>query len=181
MDEVGRGCLAGPVFAAAVALKQEACWPDSKTLPPHQREKVARDIKSTCLFYGLGVASVEEIDRLNILQSSLLAMRRAVHNLPCSSGHVLVDGLFQIPDLSAGFCQTCFVKGDRLMSPIGAASTLAKVERDQWMRDQDQKFPGYEFSSHKGYGTPRHKSLIAQRGPSPLHRRHFRGVKEYWT
>ena len=127
----------------------------------------------------MGWASVEEIDELNILQASLLAMQRAVLALGIDSGHILIDGIFKIPGMGTGFKQSTFVKGDLRVAPISAASIVAKVARDTLMNDYGVQFPRYGFDRHKGYSTIEHKSAIQQYGPLQVHRKSFSGVKEY--
>ena len=178
VDEAGRGCLAGPVFSAAVILKSDEKYPDSKQVSPEKRKELADRIMSKHLF-AVGTADVNEIENFNILQAALLSMKRALLQLPIQKGHVLVDGHFLIPNLSNAFHQTAFIKGDQRLSPIAAASIIAKVKRDEWISRQDKKYPQYGFSSHKGYATVQHRKAIAQYGPCPLHRKYFAGVKEY--
>ena len=180
VDEVGRGCLAGPVYAAAVIFRSEELSnlvTDSKLLSEERREELAAKILRAHQV-GIGSASVEEIDELNILQASLLAMKRAVESLGVSGCHVLVDGNQKIPGLR-GFQQTAIVKGDLRVAPISAASIVAKVTRDRLMKELGEKFPHYGFEAHKGYSTPNHKESIVQHGPCEWHRKSFAGVKEY--
>lgn len=180
VDEVGRGCLAGPVYAAAVIFKSDALADlvtDSKLLSEERREELATLILNEHSV-GIGSASVEEIDELNILQASLLAMKRAIGNLNIKTGHVLVDGNIKIPDLK-GFEQTTFIKGDLRVAPISAASIVAKVTRDRLMKDLGVKYPVYGFETHKGYSTAVHKESIVTHGPCIIHRKSFSGVKEY--
>ncbi len=183
VDEVGRGCLAGPVVAAAACLQSdELCegLKDSKLMSEKQREELAPLIQIKHLV-GIGFASVEEIDELNILQASLLAMKRAVLNLDLKmakpTGRLLVDGTFQVPGLSMP--QATFIKGDLRVAPISAASIVAKVYRDQWMKKIGQDFPYYGFQAHKGYGSKQHKQAIIEHGPCEWHRKTFRGVREF--
>jgi len=176
VDEVGRGCLAGPVFSATVILKRKEYYPDSKQVSFEKRQKLASAIMSEHI-YSIGVAHVEEIESMNILQAAFLSMKRALSRLPISKGYVLVDGIIPIPNLS--FPQTAVVKGDRIFSPIAAASIVAKVKRDEWISKMDQKYPQYGFSKHKGYGTNQHKEAILKHGPCPLHRKSFKGVREF--
>jgi len=129
---------------------------------------------------GIGFASVEEIDRLNIFRATFLAMKRALADLGLNSGHVLVDGKFSIPDL-AGYAQTPLIKGDLRAEPIAAASIVAKVTRDLLMQSLAGEFGGYGFEKHKGYATVEHRTAIAKRGPCPIHRKTFGGVKEFLT
>lgn len=184
VDEVGRGCLAGSVYAAAVILSSEIDrfeWyqdlTDSKKLSESRREELANKIISTQQV-SIAFATVEEIDEINILKASLLAMHRAVLGLKVRFGHVAVDGNFKIPNLK-NFEQTCFIKGDLRVSPISAASIVAKVARDQYMKELSINVPQYGFDIHKGYGTPQHRDLIKQFGPSLFHRKTFAGVKEF--
>ena len=177
VDEAGRGCLAGPVFAGAVILNfPEKFW-DSKSLTPQRREELAQTIKDRHR-YGVGTASVEEIDTLNIHQASLLAMKRAVKNLNIKGGHLLIDGKFTIQGLK-NFSQTPLIKGDQRTDPIMAASIIAKTERDKLLRSFQKDYPKYLFEEHKGYATKKHKAAIQQYGPCPLHRKSFSGVREY--
>lgn len=181
VDEVGRGCLAGRVYAAAVILdpnKDNSLFRDSKLVSESQREELADWIKIEAP-YGIGFATVEEIAELNILHASLLAMKRAVEALKVQSGHILVDGNKEIPNLMS-FEQTALVKGDQRAAPISAASILAKVERDHYIRQYGEKYPEYGFSEHKAYATKIHKEAIEKWGPTKEHRQHFAGVKEYW-
>ena len=180
VDEVGRGCLAGPVYAAAVIFDSgelQNTVTDSKLLSEERREELALLIKEKHKV-GIGYATVEEIDEINILQASLLAMKRAIENLGVTSGHVLVDGNQKIPNL-VGFEQTTVIKGDLRAAPISAASIVAKVTRDNLMKDLGAKFPVYGFQEHKGYSTPVHKKSIVENGPCDHHRKSFAGVKEY--
>lgn len=180
VDEAGRGCLAGPVYAAAVIIKdfsQISDYTDSKLLSPDQRQYLAKDIMTRQQF-GVGSASQAEVDTLNILQAALLAMKRAVLKLNIISGTVLVDGKFQIPCMK-GFDQIPLIKGELRATPIAAASIVAKVARDQKMLDLAKEYPKYGFEVHKGYATKRHKQAISQFGPCLEHRKTFTGVKEY--
>jgi ribonuclease HII len=178
VDEAGRGCLAGPVVAAAVILdesKQVRGLTDSKLVPEPRREKLFERIIKVHRI-GVGIASAQEIDEINILQASFLAMRRALEVLGCVSGHVLVDGHLRIPSLSTDFIQTAVVKGDLRCRPISAASIVAKVTRDRIMRELAKEFPSYGFEVHKGYGTLYHRERLDEVGPCREHRRTFRGV-----
>lgn len=180
VDEVGRGCLAGPVFAAAVVLRSDVGvehFTDSKLISEIRREELASLILQEHLV-GIGSASVQEIDEINILNASLLAMKRAVAALKVKSGHVLVDGNKKIPQLR-GFEQTTVIKGDLRVAPISAASIVAKVTRDRLMKDLALEYPLYGFEEHKGYSTPGHKATIVSHGPCIIHRRTFAGVKEH--
>lgn len=183
VDEVGRGCLAGPVYAAAVIIRQDFPYQhftDSKVLSAKRREELSLEIKSHHMA-ALGFASVDEIEKINILQASLLAMKRAIENLGVKSGHVLVDGHQKIPGLPMGLAQSTLIKGDLRAEPVAAASIVAKVARDFLMVQLDEKYPGYGFAKHKGYGTSDHREAIAQLGPTDQHRRLFAGVKEHLT
>lgn len=178
VDEVGRGCLAGPVVAAAVILSrsQKNLFFDSKALPEKRREELFDLIKKEHR-WAVGFATVAEINRINIFHASLLAMRRAVQGLGLiGGGHVLVDGKFRIPRMSRAFEQTALVKGDSRCEVISAASIAAKVTRDRFMKQLAEKFPDYGFEIHKGYGTPLHRDMLAAVGPCKFHRLHFRGV-----
>ena len=180
VDEVGRGCLAGPVYASAVVInpqKNYSHYTDSKALSAKQREILCKDIQAHHEFCT-AFASVDEIANINILQASLLAMKRAILALGYTSGHILVDGKQEIPDLP-GFEQTNLIKGDLRAAPIAAASIVAKVTRDQLMVEAAKEFPEYGFEKHKGYGTQLHKKAIAQFGPCHFHRSSFAGVKEF--
>lgn len=180
VDEVGRGCLAGRVYAAAVILSfPSEKYTDSKLLSENRREEIAKEIIDNHRV-GIGYASVEEIDKLNILKASLLAMKRAIENLSVKSGHVLVDGQFKVHGLDErSFYQTCYIKGDLRVEPIGAASIVAKVTRDKYMESLSRLYPQYGFEKHKGYSTEVHKKQIEQHGPSAEHRKTFRGVREF--
>ncbi len=181
VDEAGRGPLAGPVVAAAVVLGRGRIPPgvrDSKALGEAARERLAREIRASALGCGIGVASVAEIDRLNILQASLLAMARAVRGLVGETGLsprlVLVDG-DRTPPLE--WPARAVVKGDRRARLIGAASILAKVARDQLMRELDARYPEYGFARHKGYGSREHLAALARLGPCTAHRRSYAPVQ----
>ncbi len=175
---MGRGCLAGPVVAAAVIMSapnKRRLFYDSKLVSEERREKLYNIIISKHA-WCVGIASVEEIDRINILQASLLAMRRAVEGLGVKSGHVLVDGKFTVPGLARSFKQTPFVKGDSRLENISAASLVAKVTRDRIMRELHREFPIYGFQAHKGYGTLEHRRALAEVGATIHHRKTFAGV-----
>lgn len=181
-DEAGRGPLAGPVVAAAVVLPQ-ACDPgsfiDSKQLSHKQRLALYRQLTDLPAAIGVGVVSAATIDRINILQASLLAMRRAVEQLNSagtSPDFILVDGKFEIPLPSP---QLALVKGESRSASIAAASIVAKVVRDRIMDELDNRYPGYGLARHKGYPTREHRLAIASLGPTPEHRKTFAGVKEY--
>lgn len=173
-DEVGRGCLAGPVVAAAVLLppgRRIRGVRDSKLLTQADRERLADRISACALSIGFGICSVEEIDRLNILRASLEAMRRALSQLDPSPDFALVDGNQPIHPLP--YPQKTLIDGDSLCHAIATASVLAKVERDAIMRRLDDEFPGYGFSEHKGYATKAHINAIATLGPAACHRKSF--------
>lgn len=177
IDEAGRGPLAGPVIAAAVILDPAtpiAGLADSKQLTPRQREHLAESIRSRALAWALGRAEVEEIDSINILQASLLAMERAVAALKLEPSLALVDG--NRPPRLACRVQT-IVKGDATVPEISAASILAKVTRDAEMRELEMRYPGYGFAGHKGYPTAEHLQALDRIGVSPVHRRSFGPVK----
>lgn len=175
-DEVGRGPLAGEVVAAAVILDSATSIPglnDSKKLSDKQRQQLAILIKERALALTIGRSSVMEIDSLNILQASLLAMRRAVEALPLRPQLVYVDGK-HLPDW--GFKSKAIVRGDAKIPAIAAASVLAKVTRDREMEVLDSLYPGYGLAKHKGYPTKQHLEALAKLGPSPIHRKSFAPV-----
>lgn len=177
VDEAGRGPLAGPVVAAAVILDERqpiAGLADSKVLTPLRRAQLDEEIRAKALCFAVAQASVEEIDRLNILQATMLAMRRAVHSLRLKPGRVLVDGN-QLPVLDV-LAETV-VKGDALVPAISAASILAKVHRDRWCTEVHLHFPQYGFHEHKGYGTPAHMQALRVHGACALHRQSFAPVR----
>ncbi|MCB0378154.1 MAG: ribonuclease HII [Bdellovibrionales bacterium] len=179
VDEVGRGCLAGSVYAAAVILSDEFViegLTDSKKLTAKRREELSELIHQHCRV-SIAFATVEEIDRFNILRASLLAMKRAVEALNLDQAHILVDGNQRIPGLT--FEQTTLVKGDLRAEPVAAASIVAKVFRDNEMVELGQEFPGYGLEDHKGYATKVHKDAIEKLGPAPFHRTSFAGVREF--
>lgn len=174
-DEAGRGCLAGPVVAAAVILPERFAHPllnDSKQLSESQRELLRPIIEAEALSWGIGVCSPEEIDQLNILQASITAMHRAIDQLVLSPELLLIDGNRFRP--YPGIPHECIVKGDATYRSIAAASILAKTERDRMMLELAQLYPGYGFAEHKGYPTPQHRAALAELGPSPVHRLSFR-------
>ena len=178
VDEAGRGPLAGPVVAAAVILDDLKPIPglaDSKTLSARQRERLSEAIHARALCFSVALASVEEIDRLNILQATLLAMRRAVMGLRLKPHKVLVDGN-RLPTLD--IVAEAVVQGDRKIPAISAASILAKVARDHWCLEMDAQYPAYGFAAHKGYGTAQHLAALQRHGATPLHRRSFSPVAQ---
>jgi ribonuclease HII len=180
VDEAGRGPLAGPVYAAAVVLdpaRPIRGLKDSKQLMPERRAVLAQRIRERALAWHVAWADVEEIDALNILGATLLAMRRAVLGLALRPGLVLVDGNC-LPPLS-DCCDRCdvVIQGDALVKAISAASILAKVARDELMASLERAYPGYRLVEHKGYGTPDHLAALERLGPSPVHRRSFEPVR----
>ena len=190
LDEVGRGPLAGPVVAAAVVLPRgfvHAEIKDSKLLSPKQRERLAPLIQQQAESWGLGIVEVDEIDRINILQASLLAMVKALDALPTQPDCLLIDGNQPIPAellqssrwsaLPSAFQQT-IVKGDQLCLSIAAASIVAKVARDEMMIGFDRQFPEYGFAGHKGYGSAAHLEALRRHGPSPIHRMSYKPVRD---
>jgi ribonuclease HII len=178
VDEAGRGPLAGPVVAAAVILDDMnpiKGLNDSKKLSPKQREKLYDEIRAKALCCSVAQASVEEIDRLNILQATLLAMRRAVDGLRLKPHKVLVDGnRLPVLDVRA----EAIVRGDATVPAISAASILAKVTRDRWCQELDQRYPQYGFAGHKGYGTAEHLAALRAHGACPEHRKTFAPVAQ---
>ncbi|EGI76133.1 ribonuclease HII [Hylemonella gracilis ATCC 19624] len=178
VDEAGRGPLAGPVVAAAVILDELnpiEGLDDSKKLTAARRERLYDEIRAKALCCAVAEASVEEIDALNILQATLLAMRRAVGGLRLKPSKVLVDGN-QLPRLSV--LSEAVVRGDALVPAISAASILAKVHRDRWCLSYDREFPQYGFAAHKGYGTAVHLAALHMHGACPQHRRSFAPVAQ---
>lgn len=174
-DEAGRGCLAGPVVAAAVILPERFTHPllnDSKQLTEAQRELLRPIIEAEALSWGIGLCSPEEIDQLNILQASITAMHRAIDQLVLGPELLLIDGNRFRP--YPGIPHECIVKGDATYRSIAAASILAKTERDRLMLELEEQYPGYGFAEHKGYPTPQHRAALAELGPSPVHRLSFR-------
>lgn len=183
IDEAGRGPLAGPVVAAAVILNPAQPIPgldDSKKLSATRREELAADVRQHALGYAVAWADRAEIDALNILQATLLAMRRAIVGLPVWPRRVLVDGN-RLPNLSfhdVDIPGDAVIGGDASVPSISAASILAKVTRDRIMQRVDRLYPGYGFAQHKGYGTPEHLRGIDRQGPCEAHRRSFRPMRE---
>ncbi len=195
LDEAGRGCLAGPVVAAAVLFPEGfdlLGLDDSKVLDEAERARLATEIRALAPGWGIGLAWMNEIERHNILQASLLAMARALAALRRRIGaapdalapaRLLIDGNQLIPPLYFRLCrvpqpeQRAIVDGDALIPAISAASVLAKTFRDDLMIRLDRRWPGYGFARHKGYGTREHREALARLGPCPLHRRDFKGVR----
>jgi len=177
VDEVGRGCLAGPVVAAACILDSSTPLPkglnDSKQLTRQQREKISEKLKERCVAYAVGQVEADEIDEINILQASIKAMLKAVHALQPAADFLLIDAvsLKQSP-----LPQIAIIRGDGLSASIAAASVLAKTYRDELMRSYHQEYPHYGFSENVGYGTAVHLDGLQKHGPCSLHRRTFRGV-----
>jgi ribonuclease HII len=177
VDEVGRGCLAGPVVAAACILDPRKPVPaglnDSKKLTEKRRESIAAELRETALSYAIAEVDAGEIDSINILQASIKAMCLAVQKLDPSADYLLIDAvrLREVP-----LPQKALIKGDSISYSIAAASVLAKVYRDAMMKEKDLEFPQYGFAGHKGYGSAAHLAALRQHGPCPLHRRSFRGV-----
>ena len=182
VDEAGRGPLAGPVVAAAVNLdprRRIRGLADSKVLPPEERERLAVLIRARALAWSIAWADRDEIDSLNILEATLLAMRRALLALPVCPTHVRIDGN-RCPchaDLELGCTFEAVVDGDASVAAISAASILAKTYRDAMMRALDSCYPGFELAQHKGYATAAHLKALRRRRPSPLHRRSFSPVR----
>ncbi len=178
VDEAGRGPLAGPVYAAAVILDDNhpiAGLADSKKLSAKRRDFLALEVKQHALSWAIATASVEEIDSLNILRASLLAMRRAVEALQVRPQEVWVDGLY-CPD--TGLPSRAIVQGDSKVESISAASILAKTERDAAMLQMHEQYPQYGFATHKGYPTAAHLAALRLHGVSLEHRKSFRPVRE---
>lgn len=178
LDEAGRGPLAGPVVAAAVILPrrcQLAGLNDSKQLTEMERERLYDEIRQRAVGIGVGQASEREIDAMNILEATRLAMRRAIQALPAMPDYLLLDAI----ELSAvSLPQRAIIKGDTLSMSIAAASVIAKVTRDRLMGDYHRQYPQYNFQAHKGYGTAEHLRMLAVHGPCAIHRRSFRPVGE---
>ena len=177
VDEVGRGALAGPVVAAAVILNPDAPLPegldDSKKLTALQRERIAEELKSSALCYGVGLIPPEEIDSTNILIATRRAMCNALGELKPCADFLLIDAL-QLREIALP--QRAIIRGDSISASIAAASVIAKTFRDALMRDYDTVYPEYGFASHVGYGTRAHLEALRTQGACPIHRRSFRGV-----
>ena len=179
IDEAGRGPLAGPVVSAAVILPKTFGNPDvtdSKKLSPKKRHRLYDVIYTQAVSVGIGIVDPIEIDRINILQASLLAMAMAVTNLAPRPDYLLIDGTFPI---ATDLPQKPIAKGDTLSNSIAAASIIAKVTRDRLMHKYHHYYPEFDFAKHKGYPTRAHKEAIRKFGCSPIHRKSFKGVREY--
>lgn len=178
VDEVGRGCLAGPVVAAACILDHTKPVPagltDSKKLSEKRRTEIAVELRESAISYAIGVVEAEEIDRINILEATKKAMCIAVNSLSPAPDQLLIDAL-QLREINIP--QKAIIKGDSLSYSIAAASVIAKTYRDELMCSLDNEFPEYGFAKHKGYGTSIHLDAIRRLGPTPLHRKTFRGVQ----
>lgn len=177
VDEVGRGCLAGPVVAAACILDPSKPVPeglnDSKKLTAKQRDEISAELQSNALAFAIGAIEADEIDRINILEATKRAMYLAISSLQPAADYLLIDALLlKLNPLP----QKAIIKGDSISYSIAAASVLAKTYRDQLMTDYDKDYPQYGFSGHKGYGAATHLEALREHGPCPLHRRTFRGV-----
>ncbi len=179
IDEVGRGPLAGPVVASAVILPENisiADIDDSKRLSEKERERLFNIIKRKAISIGIGVVSEKVIDKINILQATRKAMLTAVSEMNKIPDYLLIDGIHTI---DSEIMQSAIKKGDGLSTSIAAASIIAKVTRDRIMYKYNKLFPQYMFARHKGYGTKEHLNLIRLHGPCNIHRKSFKGVKEY--
>ncbi len=180
VDEVGRGALFGPVVAAAVILTTQTSQElkdlgvtDSKRLTPQRREQLVQPIKALAVDWSVGMASIHDIERVNILNATFLAMERAIRRLSRQPDLCLIDGNHKVPRLS--LLQKTIVQGDQKHVEIAAASILAKVWRDTLMIRLDRRYPGYGLASNKGYGSAAHRRAIQEMGPTPQHRRFFKG------
>lgn len=175
IDEAGRGPLAGPVYAAAVILPLDLeieGLNDSKKLSEKKREQLFDVICEKAIAYSVGIATEKEIDEINILNATFLAMKRAVEGLSIKPDYALVDGN-RYPNISESIKEEVVVKGDAKSMSIAAASVLAKVSRDRFMLEMSEQYPQYDFEKHKGYGTKLHYERLAEFGPSPIHRMTF--------
>ena len=174
VDEVGRGPLAGPVVTAAVILSPDdpllGQYRDSKKVSEKKRLRLYHHLRKHALDYSVAMASIDEIDQLNILHATMLAMRRSVEGLALSPARVIVDGN-RVPDLAVP--AEAVIGGDDIVQEIAAASIMAKVVRDRMMKMCDTMFPGYQFAKHKGYGTKVHMDALRELGPCPIHRKSF--------
>ena len=178
-DEAGRGCLAGPVYAAAVILdkhKRIKYLDDSKKLTHSQREELRFEIEEKALAWAVASFTNEEIDEVNILKASFLSMHKAIDNLTIKPQHLIIDGNRFIP--YPNLTHTCIIKGDAKFQSIAAASILAKTHRDELMLKYHDEFPNYAWDQNKGYGTLKHRAAIEKHGITPYHRKTFRLLKE---
>jgi ribonuclease HII len=178
IDEAGRGPLAGPVVAACVILPANcnfACFKDAKAITAATRDQLYAELERIDAAVGIGIGTVAEIDRLNILQASLLAMQRAIADLGRNPDFLLVDGKIPVPSVIS---QRTLIKGESRSASIAAASIVAKVTRDTLMEDLHQRYPQYNFRLNKGYGTAEHRRILQECGPCEEHRRHFKGVRQ---
>ncbi len=177
VDEVGRGCLAGPVVAAACILDREKSVPeglnDSKKLTTKRRAEIAEELRHSAVAFAVGVVEADEIDRINILEATKLAMVKSINALKPAADHLLIDAL-QLKQSSLP--QKAIIKGDAISYSIAAASVIAKTYRDDLMCRYDSEYPQYGFAGHKGYGAAVHLEALRRHGPCPLHRLTFRGV-----
>lgn len=174
-DEAGRGCLAGPVVAAAVILPDNFEHPllnDSKQLTEKQREKLRPIIENEAIAWAVAIVDNHEVDEINVLNASIVGMQRSVENLKTTPEHLLIDGNKFKP--YKNIPHTCIIKGDGKYMPIAAASILAKTHRDQLMKNMDQEYPGYDWKKNKGYPTKAHRSAIEKLGITPYHRQTFK-------
>lgn len=182
VDEAGRGCLFGPVVAAAVILDPEdrlRGLRDSKLIPRERRELLSDRIKERAVAFAWAAVDAETIDSINIYQASRLAMRLAVEQLTPAPEHLLVDAVeVDHPSAEARMPQTCIIHGDALSATIAAASIVAKVQRDAMLRELALQYPEYDLASNKGYASPKHREALLKYGPTPLHRRSFAPVWE---
>ncbi len=183
VDEAGRGPLAGPVVAGCVILSPDydsGIYKDSKKLTASRRERLYEELHGSDALIGVGITTAAEIDRINILQASLLAMQQAVRDCAdrnsVSPDFLLVDGTFKMP---LSLPQQTLTKGESKSASIAAASIIAKVTRDRLMTEYHTQYPQYNFQQHKGYPTKAHKAAVAEFGPCPIHRKSFKGVREF--
>ncbi len=187
IDEAGRGPLAGPVVAACVILgddfkinnKKLELVKDSKKLSPKRREELFTIIQEEVVDFGIGICGQETIDRINILEASFLAMKKAISALRQKPDFIILDGKFPIPNISIQ--QKVIKQADNTVFSVAAASILAKVTRDRIMLEMHEKYPMYEFDKHKGYGTKLHLEMLEKFGPCPIHRRSFAPVKKFFN
>lgn len=177
VDEVGRGCLAGPVVAGACILNRGISVPeglnDSKKLTAKQRAEIAEELRSNAIAFSIGIVEADDIDRINILEATKLAMIKAINALARPADYLLIDAL-QLKQVALP--QKAIIKGDSISYSIAAASVVAKTYRDDLMAKYDQEYPQYGFAGHKGYGSVLHLEALRIHGPCPLHRKTFRGV-----